>query len=267
MKKSIGTEYRNKLSLIINSVKDIITPQKVAEILGISQQEAGRILSRWNKQSWVKRVKRGVYIPVDVADISGELSIKNPWILANGLFTPGYIGGFSAIKHWDFSEQIFETTTFFTTKKIKERQPIIGNTRFLLKTISKYKIFGTKMIWVDNIKIAVSDPSKTLVDLFDDPSLVGGMRIVQDVFLEYQKSKFFDVDKLITYAERMRNKTIFKRMGFLFEKMGLNHFVEKYNLTKKISKGYSIFDPLVENNKIIRKWKLKIPEVWKEYDR
>ena len=183
--------------------------------------------------------------------------------MANSLFAPGYIGGFSAIKHWDFSEQIFETTTFLTTKKISERQPIIGNARFLLKTIAMYKVFGTKMIWIDNIRIAVSDPSKTLIDLFDDPSLVGGMRIVQDVFLEYQKSKYFDIDKLIAYAEQMRNKTIFKRMGFLFEKIGLNQYIEKYDLTKRISKGYSTFDPLMKNNKIIRKWNLKIPEIWK----
>ncbi len=263
IKKSIGTEYRNKLALIINSAKGVITPEKAAEILRVSKQEAGRILSRWNKQSWVKRIKRGVYIPVDVADTSGELSIKDPWILANSLFAPGYIGGFSAIKHWDFSEQIFETTTFLTTKKISERQPIIGNARFLLKTIAMYKVFGTKMIWIDNIRIAVSDPSKTLIDLFDDPSLVGGMRIVQDVFLEYQKSKYFDIDKLIAYAEQMRNKTIFKRMGFLFEKIGLNQYIEEYDLTKRISKGYSTFDPLMKNNKIIRKWNLKIPEIWK----
>jgi len=261
--KGIGAEYRRKLALVINASKGIITPSLVSKTLNVSQQEAGRLLSRWNRQSWVKRIKKGVYIPVTANDITGDLSIEEPWILANHLFAPGYIGGFSAIKHWDLSEQIIEVITYFTTKKIKERYPVIGDTRFRLKTILPYKIFGTKNAWIENVKIPVSDPTKTIVDLLDDPSLVGGMRVVKDIFLEYKDSEYFTPDQLISYAEIMKNKTIFKRLGFLIGTMGLNKIIDKYNLTDRISKGYSIFDPGIENTSIINKWKLRIPKIWK----
>ncbi|MGD9109200.1 MAG: type IV toxin-antitoxin system AbiEi family antitoxin [Gammaproteobacteria bacterium] len=261
--KSIGTEYRHKLAEVVNASNGIITPMLVSKTLNVSQQEAGRLLSRWNRQTWVKRIKKGVYIPVAANDITGNLSIEEPWILANNLFAPGYIGGFSAVKHWDLSEQIIEVTTFFTTKKVKERYLVIGDSRFRLKTILPYKIFGTKNAWVENVKIPVSDPTKTIVDLLDDPTLVGGMRIVKDVVLEYKKSEYFDLDKLILYAEKMKNKTIFKRFGYLMENIGLNEMIDKYNLTDKISAGYSTFDPGVKNKSIVRKWKLWIPEIWK----
>lgn len=262
--KGIGTEYRQKLAKVLALAKGIATPTLVSKCLNVSTQEAGRILSRWNHQGWVKRIKRGVYIPIPIEDITGELSAEDAWVLADRLFAPGYIGGFSAVKYWDFSEQLFETTTFFTTKKVKDRYPVIGNTRFHLKTIVDYKLFGTKVVWKENTKILVSDPSKTIVDILDDPTLVGGMRVVEDIFLEYKESKFFDIETLIRYAEKMGNKTVLKRFGFLMEVMGLYDLVSQYDLPKKISKGYSLFDPGVKNTSIIRKWNLKIPIIWKK---
>lgn len=260
--KGIGTEYRNKLARVIKSETDIITARTVSKILNISLQEAGRILSRWHQQCWVKRVKRGVYIPVAATDTDSSSSVEDPWILAANLFSPGYTAGFSAVKHWDFTDQIFETTMFFTAKKIKSRNPIIGNSRFQLKTISAHKIFGTKNIWRGNIKIAISDPTKTIVDLFDNPSAVGGMRVVQDVFLEYKNSIHYSLNKLVKYAIQMKNKTIFKRLGFLMETLGLKQDIKKWNLQIKISSGYSEFDPGIENDVRVSEWGLKVPKVW-----
>ncbi len=264
--KGIGSEYRRKLACVVAVAKGIITAEIASKALKVAPQEAGRILSRWNRQGWVKRIKQGVYIPIAVDDMTGDASIENAWALADRLFAPGYIGGFSAIKYWDFSEQLFETTTFLTIKKVKDRHPLIGNTRFHLKTISLYKLFGTQTVWEDNVKILVSDPTKTMVDLFDDPALVGGMRVVQDIFLEYKESKYFNLDTFVLYAEKMKNKTIFKRFGFLIESMGLNDLIEKYNIPSKISSGYSLFDPGFKKTIIIRKWNLKIPSVWKNKD-
>ncbi len=262
--KGIGNEYRKKLAIATRMAKGLLTPTIVAKALQASSQEAGRILARWNQQGWVKRIKRGVYIAISADDITGEASIEDPWVLANHLFSNGYIGGFSAVKHWDFSEQIFETTTFFTVKQVKDHYPVIGNTRFQLKTISDYKIFGTQSAWRENNKILVSDPSKTIIDLLDDPTIVGGMRVVKDIFQEYQESQFFNVETLMAYAEKMKNKTIFKRLGFLMENMGIYGLIEKYNLPLKISGGYSLFDPSVSNTCNIRKWNLKVPTVWKD---
>jgi len=66
----------------------------------------------------------------------------------------------------------------------------------------------------------------------------------------------------------MGNRTILKRLGFLLETMGLSEEVEPLALKEKLSKGYSDFDPLVENDVIVSRWSLKVPQVWKaEYDR
>lgn len=261
--KSIGNEYRTKLAAVLEAANGIITPTIVSETLNLPLQESGRILSRWNEHGWIKRIKHGVYIPIPVDDMTGDATIEDPWILMDRLYTPGYIGGFSAVKYWDFSEQLFEKTTFFTTKKIKDKYPIIGNSRFQLKNISAYKNFGTQAVWRDNVKILVSDPSKTIVDLLDDPRIVGGMRVVQDIFLEYKESTYLNLEKIIEYSGKMKNKTIFKRFGFLMESIELYDMIKKYDLQNKISAGYSLFDPGIKNDAVVRKWNLKVPSAWK----
>lgn len=261
--KSIGNDYRIKLAAVLEAAKGIITPSIVSKALNLPLQESGRILSRWHTHGWIKRIKHGVYIPIAVDDMTGDSTIEDPWILVDRLYTPGYIGGFSAVKHWDFSEQLFEKTTFFTTKKIKDKYPRIGNSYFQLKNISEYKNFGTQTVWRDNVKILVSDPSKTIVDLLDDPGVVGGMRVVRDIFLEYKESTLFNPGKIVQYSEKMKNKTIYKRLGFLMETIGLYDLIIEYDLQNKISAGYSLFDPCVKNTSTTRKWNLKIPSIWK----
>jgi predicted transcriptional regulator of viral defense system len=90
------------------------------------------------------------------------------------------------------------------------------------------------------------------------------MRVVKDIFLEYRKSNYFDIELLIVYSKKMHNRTIFKRLGFLLEVLNLSDLVKKYDLSREVSKGYSLFDPTVENSLIVTKWNLRVPEVWKK---
>lgn len=266
--KGIGTEGRRRLAKVFRAAKGVITPAVAAKALDVSRQEAGRLLSRWQNNGWLKRVKRGVYVPVSLEDTEAERAIEEPWLVVSKIYGPGYVGGFSAVKYWDLSEQIFETVTFLTTNVVPERNPIVGGIKVKLKTISEKKNFGTKSVWINNVKVLVSDPTKTMADFFDDPSLAGGMRVVRDIFEEYLNSEYKDLPKLVSYSEKIGNRTILKRLGFLLETMGLADEVEPLGLKSKLSKGNSDFDPLVENDVIVNRWSLRVPQVWKkEYDR
>lgn len=245
----------------------MLTAQSASRVLTLSRLEAARLLSRWHNAGWLKKVKRGVYWPVQLEEDPDETAIEYPWLIANSLFAPGYMGGFSAVKHWDFSEQIFESVVYLTVKSIAKREMIFSDTKFKLKTIKPYKVFGTKTVWRNSVKIPVSDPSKTIIDLLDDPPFGGGMRSVMDFFMEYWSSEYKNIDLLIKYARKMRNKTIFKRLGFLLEIKEIADSKTIKRLKKNISSGYSEFDPSIEGACVLRKWNLKISRFWKkEYD-
>lgn len=264
----IGKAYRSKLSRVLEQHAGVITPKIVAEILQVPTQESGRLLARWNKHGWVHRVKRGVYLPVSLSSTSTAPVIEEPFLIAEAIYGPGYVGGFSAVKHWDLSEQIIETVTYFTRKKIKNRHPIHGGVKFHIKTIVEHKIFGLRHIWIGSKKIPISDPTKTIVDLFDDPNLVGVMTIVNDVFSEYFESDYYDFDLLLSYILRIGNKSIFKRLGFLLDTSYSINEKQLLILSKNMSEGYSVFDPATASTCTVSKWRLKMSQSWKDlYDR
>jgi predicted transcriptional regulator of viral defense system len=264
----IGIKGRAKLSRVLQKNPDILTAPIVSACLKISPIQANLLLARWNQSGWAKRVKRGTYIPVPVEASSPDVTLAEPFMIAHSLYKDGYVGGFSAVKHWDLSEQIIETTYYFTTKKIRDHDPKHGAFKFKIKTIKPDKMFGLKSIWYGSQKISISDPSKTIVDILNDPKLVGGMTIVYDIFKEYLESKYCDLPLLLDYAKKMKNKTILKRLGFMLEtKFETIPEIFK-NLDNEISTGHSKYDPLLKCDFIVEKWMLKVPESWKrEYDR
>ncbi len=264
----IGKSYRNKLSRVLENNYSVITPRLVSETLKIAAQESGRLLSRWNKSGWIKRIKMGAYIPIPLESTTSKVIVEEPFLVVDSLYGPGYIAGFSAVKHWDFSEQIIESVTYFTIKQVKNRNPVHGGIKFKLKTISRHKLFGLKTLWFGSKKIKISDPSKTMIDLLDDPKIAGGITNITDFFSEYIDSEDYNVDLLIQYAHQMNNKTIFKRLGLIYETMfNANENVLSIFL-ENISSGFSVFDPTVPSKLNICKWKLKTSEFWKQkYDR
>ena len=264
----IGRKSRERLKAVIEASDGTLTPKLVSNTLSLPQMESARLLARWCNAGWLKRVKQGVYWPVPLESNPNEIAIEDSWIVAEDIFSPGYIGGFSAIKHWDLSEQIFEPVVYLTTNLITNRNASFGGIKFKLKTIKPYKIFGTKTVWRNSTKIKVSNPTKTIIDFFDDPVSGGGMRVTEDFFLEYWQSDYKNIDLLMQYAKRMKNRTIFKRLGFLLEVRNLGTLRVIESLRKNISSGYSEFDPSMKGKHFLRRWNLKLSSSWKkEYDR
>ena len=76
-------------------------------------------------------------------------------------------------------------------------------------------MFGLKPIWRGKVKVNVSDPTRTIVDLLDTPTMGGGIRSVLDMLKSYFNSENRDSNLLIDYADRLGNKAVFKRLGVL----------------------------------------------------
>ena len=105
----------------------------------------------------------------------------------------------------------------FTLRKFKNTTMNFQGTDFLIKRVSKKNFGVTKAVWIENIKIPLSDPLQTVVDIIDDPSIGGGMRHVVDIVQEYFKSQHRNDDEIVKYIDRKNNRTVFKRLGFLIE--------------------------------------------------
>ncbi len=259
----IGPVSRERLSRVLRNSKGVITVDLVSESLNISNNEAGKLLSNWTKQDWLYRIKRGIYIPVPIESSGGEPAIEDPWIIAAVVFSPCYIGGWTAAGYRDLSEQLFKSICVITLRNKRNKEVKIGTVDFYVKTISSVELSGYNSIWRGQIKVNVSDPSKTIADMLDDVKPGGGIRPVTDILTNYMKSPHKDLNKVIRYAEQIGNKTVYKRLGFLLER-GFPDESDTIKLCQdKISAGYTKLDPALESDTIVTRWNLIVPAYWK----
>lgn len=257
----IGKLSRHRLSEVLRRTKSgCISAKAVANFLNVSTAKARSFLCSWAKNGWLCRIRHGVYLPVDITAKSPDQTLVDPWIVANELFPPCYIGGWSAAQHWDLTEQIFESTLVMTTRHINGRKQSAGGLHFFLKKLGAEKMFGLKTVWKEQIKVQVSDPHKTLIDMLDNPSLGGGIRSTIDFLQKYFSSSHFDATTLLAYALKMNNKTIFKRLGFILSKIDPRATELIEYCKQHISQGNSQLDPSTKGRRLVKKWRLWLPE-------
>ena len=261
--KGIGKLDRERLSAVLRGSKGSVTVEQAAQALNATRTDTAKMLSRWCKKGWLARVKRGLYVPVPLESRSADVSLEDPWAIAEKLYSPCYIGGWSAAEYWDLTEQIFRTTIVITEQKPRNRNPTLMGSQYKLKTIGKEKVFGLKTVWRGQVKVQVSDPTRTILDMLSDPKLGGGIRSVEDMLKNYLRSEMSNLNLLVEYARRLGNGAVLKRLGFLLER---NDVSEKTIIDKCLSgltKGKVKLDTSLKSNRLITRWKLWVPGSWK----
>ena len=255
----ISKDNREKLDIINREFSGPFEVSNIENLFGIERSKASRLLAHWASKGWLTRIRRGLYITVPLGAEDPKTRSEDPWIVANKVYEPCYVGGWSACEHWGLTEQIFDSVVIFTGSKIRNSNLMIQNTNFLLKPLTKIKYFGTKTIWRGRTKIQVSDPTRTIVDILNDPLVGGGMRNVADIIKQYFVSEFRDDNLLGAYIKKVKNKTAHKRLGYILETLNIDasHLIKKCK--KNLSQGFSLFDPsAIGKGKYLRKWNLRI---------
>ncbi len=258
----IGKIDRERMAAILRATKGTISVDEAAAILDVTNSDAAKMLARWVKSGWMARVRRGIYVPVPLESHTTDVPLEDAWLVAERLFGPCYIGGWSAAEYLNLTEQIFNTVVVVTTQKPRDRRPTIKGTSFWLRTVPEKALFGLKAVWRGQVKVHVSDASRTLVDMLSDPAIGGGIRPVSDMLAAYLRSENKDLVLLIDYARRLGNGTVFKRLGFLLESLALDETGAMDQCRGNMTSGNSKLDPKLKDDKLITRWRLWVPESW-----
>ncbi len=258
----LGKADRERLSAVLRGTKGAISVAEAADILEMPGTSTAKLLSRWAKKGWLSRVRRGLYISVPLESRTADIPLEDAWVIADKLYSPCYIGGWSAAEYWDLTEQIFRTVIVLTTQRPRERKPSIKGTEFLLRTVSVKAMFGLKPVWRGQVKVNVSDPTRTVLDMLSDPQLGGGLRSTIDMFGNYMNSEKKDLGLLIKYADQLGNGAVFKRLGFLLEKYAENERDIIEQCREKLTAGNAKLDPALKAKKLITRWRLWVPDRW-----
>lgn len=259
----LGKLDRERLSAVMRGTKGTISNAQAAGIMELAQADASKLLARWCKKGWLSRVTRGLYVPVPLEAERSDLPLDDPWLIVVSLYSPCYIGGWSAAEHWDLTEQIFRTTVVMTSTRPRHRKPMLKGAAFWLSTIAPEKMFGLKTVWRGSMKVSVSDPSRTILDMLSSPELGGGIRSVQDMFRNYLDSEARNLSQVMDYAERLGNGAVFKRLGFLLETNAPQESETIERCLHNLTMGNSRIDPKMPAEALVGRWRLWVPRDWK----
>ena len=255
---------RERLSRVLRQARGGISPADASRALNVEQAEAARLLAQWSSRGWLTRVRRGFYVLVPLESATADLPLEDAWAVAERLFAPCYVGGWSAAAHWGLTEQLFRSTLVVTTRRPRARRVEARGTVFVLRTVGQTAIFGLKPIWRGKVKVNVSDPTRTILDLLDTPALGGGIRSVLDMLRSYFGSAYRDPKLLIRYAEQLGNKAVFKRLGFLAATFAPNEIKLVAACRKRLSEGNAKLDPGLPATRLVTAWRLWVSEFGKE---
>lgn len=255
----INRENRALVERLHREMPGAFGVSEAAAALGVDEEQAGKLLPYLARRGWLSRVRRGLYVAVPLdARRPGEW-LEDAWVVADRVFAPCYLGGWTACEHWDLTEQTFRTVLVVTAKRVRHREQVIQGTPFRITVRSDDKLFGTAPVWRGQVRVRVSDPTRTIVDVLDDPTLGGGMRSVADVAHEYFAGDHRDDDRLVDYADRVGNRAVFKRLGYLLEHLGVDAQGLVATCLERRSAGLVALDPSVDTKgRIVRRWGLRV---------
>jgi len=255
------------LSTLSAEGKNIFTTDDASAVIGKGRTDIRNILSTLSKKSWINRIERGKYLIVPL-----EAGVERKWsedsfIIASHLIAPYTIAPYtiapytiaywSALSYWNLTEQMPRTVFVASTHRKFTGQKKIASIPYRFITLLPEKFFGIKTIWINNKKVNMTDPEKTIVDCLDHPEYCGGIVEAVKGVWNGIKDKNIDLKKATGYAARINNKAVFKRLGYLCEVLGIK--TEQSNIwLHNISKGYSLLDPtLPDKGNYLRKWRLR----------
>jgi predicted transcriptional regulator of viral defense system len=255
----ISKYHRELLSALHRTHAAPLGIDDATETLGLPRSKVRSLLSYWASRGWLSRIRRGVYITVPLNAANPTEWREEPWIVANTIFKPCYIGGWSAAEHWGLTEQIFADVVVFTSSLVRDRTPLIKGTKYVLITIPEKKLFSLSFVWRNNIKVSVSSPSRTIADILDSPRIGGGIKHVAEIVIEYFDSEHSSDSELRECLTRLDNRAAIKRLGFILETMGVKAPAMIAFCENNISAGYSKLDPSAPTGgRLVRRWNLQL---------
>jgi len=255
----ISSQRRQQLGQLLSQTKSIITIDDAVHILGLPRRKAQWLLWSYSKSGWLKKIKSGTYISVPATATTPEEAVESPLLIVTRLFDKGYVGGWTAAQHWGLTEQLFNKTWYFTTKNLKSKEVHFENQEFMLTHIPESAMFGLKTIWDNNHKITMSDPHRTVIDFAHRIDLFG-LNAFLDIFSAYISSEHKKTNLLLEYAHQSANRTIYKRLGFAMEHLGIQDDKVVSICKQSISKGLSKIAPQLPCPKVNKRWNLYLPE-------
>ncbi|MBO8151107.1 MAG: hypothetical protein DRP92_07475 [Candidatus Neomarinimicrobiota bacterium] len=230
-------------------IGNTFTFNEAQRVLGTDYYITKVILSRLEKKGWVERIEKGKYMIIPLGAEKGKYTL-NEFVIGSLLVEPYAIAYWSALHQYGLTEQIPGTVFIQTTSRKKRQKIEIFGVEYQIVRVKKDKFFGFRKEWIGETQVCITNKEKTIIDCLDKPQYCGGVIEVAKSL----KRKNFSTERLSAYAKKMENSGVLRRLGYLFDLLGL-----KVELPKPNVRNYLYLDPTMpKKGPKNAKWRLII---------
>ncbi len=237
--------------------KSAFGSEEVQEILGF--KTAGRthkLLADLVSKGWLSRIKRDRFAVIPLSSGEGRSPQLHEFVVAMELVTPATIAYWSALNHHGMTEQLPRTVFVATDHPVRRQPGTVLGVSYKVVALRPEKFFGIEQDWIGERSFKVTDREKTIIDGLDQPRYVGGLgEVIKALSGSWSQ---LDEIKLRTYAARIGNSAVAKRLGFIMEALGLGD-IAAFREAVRLAPGFALLDPtLPRQGRHSRRWGLLV---------
>ena len=260
MELRVSSQDRALIAKLARASKaGLISIPVAAKAVAGTQRDTAVRLGKLMRRGWLARVRRGLYLVLPLAAEPGQQStVEDPWVLAREIFSPCYIGGWSAAEHWDLTEQLFRSTLVATAAPVRStKMEVLGNEFRIFRVPRPRLSVGIISVWRSTERVAVSGVERTLVDCLRTPALAGGIRHVAQMLRAYGDRPGHDFAKLVAVAADAASGAAWKRLGYLAELLWPDEKALLVKARAHVTTGNAVLDPSVRRKgSLVTRWRL-----------
>lgn len=212
----------------------MFTLNEFVRITGKDAPYTRLLLHRLRKENLIYQIERGKYTLHD-----------DPLIFASYLQLPSYISFWTALRFYNFTEQLPKEITLASPRP--KNEILFQGTK--IRFIKMKHFFGYRKEIYRGFEIFIAEKEKAVIDSLLEPV------VPIDEVLNAIKSKELDEKVLIDHAISTNNKSLIKRLGYLMELSG--HKADE--LLDQIDSNYIPLDSnFSKKGERDRRWKIII---------
>lgn len=228
--KNLTSTYivRRLTDLQMTSFRD----EEFGRIFDLSLPQTYQVLHRLARSGLLHRIAPGRYV---VGGPGEGAALGQPFFLATRIVEPSYVGFWSALHYFGWTEQAPREVLVANTRRSGRTR--LGRTAVRFVRLRPSRFFGYAAVRTGTVEFPVAEPEKAIVDAFLVPALSGGIELVAAALREALPD--LDQPKLEAYVTRMAVRSLASRLGHLLARSG----VESEALHASCSAVYVKLDP------------------------
>jgi len=188
-----------------------------SSILNKDRPYARVYLHRLKERRLISQLQRDVYTSQD-----------DPFCIASCIIWPSYISLWSALRHYNLTEQNPHAIFVVTPRKKRKTTILFKKTAIIFKYLKPCYFFGYTKEYLNGFDLFIAEPEKALIDAV----LLKAVSLSEVFSILKENKTTFDDKKLLKYTKQTKNNCLNKRMGWMLEQISVDvHNILPVNTT------------------------------------